>query len=144
MSRQFGILSRLSMPTSLSVSSRSLRLSASILFSIIFFCGYTFALEKLSLCSLSKRKHNLDALIFRFIGVLNPASPSWKMLIFVFLLAMLGASQCLVVATLINTVLLLAAPLLPAWWVKVSIYLQLKRLLPVTFYNLLPKFVNNI
>jgi hypothetical protein len=106
--------------------------------------SYTFALEKLSLCSLRKRRHHLVALIVRFIVALNSAFPSWKMIIFIFPLATLGASQRLVVATLINTVLLLAVPMLLTWWVKTSIYLQSKRLLPVTFYNLLPKFVNNI
>jgi hypothetical protein len=42
--------------------------------------SYIFAFEKLSLVyPLLKRKHHLDVLfLFRFIVVLNPALPSWK------------------------------------------------------------------
>jgi hypothetical protein len=75
--------------------------------------SYTFALEKLSLHSLCRRRHHLDTLFFRCIVALNPALPIWKMLVFVFLLAMLGTSQSLVLVPLINTVLLLGAPMLP-------------------------------
>jgi hypothetical protein len=61
---------------------------------------------------------------FRSIVVLNPAFPSWKMLVFVILLTMLGTSQRLAFVPQINTVLLLGAPMLPTWWVKSSTYLQ--------------------
>jgi hypothetical protein len=57
---------------------------------------YTFALEKLNLHPLRKQIHHLDVLFFLFffflfrpIVALNPALPSWKKLVFVFLLAIL-------------------------------------------------------
>jgi hypothetical protein len=59
--------------------------------------------------------------------VLNPALPFWKMLASVFLPAILGTSHCLVFVPLINTVLLLGAPMLPTQWVKMSTHLQLTR-----------------
>jgi hypothetical protein len=62
---------------------------------------------------------------------LNPVLPSWKMLVFVFLLAVLGTSQILLFVPLTNTVLLLGAPMLPAWWVKISTYLQSERFLSI-------------
>jgi hypothetical protein len=46
---------------------------------------------------------------FRSVVPLNPALPSCKMLIIVFLLAVLGTSQLLVFVLIINTVLLLGA-----------------------------------
>jgi hypothetical protein len=75
-------------------------------------------LEKLCLHSLHKRRYHLDAiLLLRSIVASNPALPSWKMLVFVFLLAMLGTSQNLAF------VLLLGAPMLRKWWVKISTYI---------------------
>jgi hypothetical protein len=41
---------------------------------------YTFALEKLSLQSLRKRRHDLGTLFFQSIVALNSALPSWKIL----------------------------------------------------------------
>jgi hypothetical protein len=61
--------------------------------------------------------------LFRSIVALNLALPSWKMLPFVSLQAVLGTSHCLVFV-LINTVLLLGAPMLPTRWAKISTYLQ--------------------
>jgi hypothetical protein len=52
--------------------------------------------------------------------------------------------HCLVFVPLINTVLLLGAPMLPTRWVKISTYLQWGRLISTVFYNILPKIVNNI
>jgi hypothetical protein len=66
-------------------------------------CSLYFFLEKLSLYSLGKRRHHLDALfLFRSIVALNLALLSWRMLDFVFLLAMLGTSQRLVFVPLIT------------------------------------------
>jgi hypothetical protein len=81
---------------------------------------------------------------FRSIVVSNPARPFWKMLAFLFLPAILGTSHCLEFVPLINTVLLLGAPVLPTRWVKISTYLQSEQFLLVIFYNLLSKRVNNI
>jgi hypothetical protein len=69
---------------------------------------------------------------FQVYRVLNPALLSWKMLVFLFLLAMLGTSQCLVFAPLINTVLL-GAPMLSTRWIKTSTYLQSEPFLSITF-----------
>jgi hypothetical protein len=98
--------------------------------------SYTFALEKLSLHSLRTRRHHLDALfvLFRLTVALNPALPSWKMLVFVSLLAMFGTSQRLAFVPLTNTVLF-GAPMQPTWWVKISTYLQSERFLFIIFYN---------
>jgi hypothetical protein len=71
--------------------------------------------------------------LFRFIVVLNPGLPFWKMLAFVFLPAILGTSHCLVFVPLINTVLLLGAPMMSTQWVKISTYSQSKRFLSITF-----------
>jgi hypothetical protein len=60
---------------------------------------------------------------------LNPALPSWKMLVFVSLLAVLGTSQCLAFVSQTNTILRLGAPMLPTWLVKISTYLQSVRFL---------------
>jgi hypothetical protein len=81
--------------------------------------SYTFALEKLILLFLRERRHHLDTLFFLFrpLMALNPALPSWKMLVFVFLLALLRTSQCLLFVRQINFVFLLGAPVLPTWWV---------------------------
>jgi hypothetical protein len=72
---------------------------------------------------------------------LNPALPSWKMLVFVSLLAMFGISQRLAFVPQINTLPLLGAPMLPTWWVKILTYLQSKRFLFITFYNLVLKLL---
>jgi hypothetical protein len=42
--------------------------------------------------------------LFRSVVALNPALPSWKIIVFVFLHAMLGSSQYLVFVPLINTI----------------------------------------
>jgi hypothetical protein len=81
--------------------------------------------------------------LFGPIVALNPAVPLWKMLVFLFLLAMLGTSQRLAFVPLTNTVLL-GAPLLPTWQVKISTYLQSERFLFIICYNLVLKIVNNI
>jgi hypothetical protein len=55
--------------------------------------SHIFSLEKLSLHHLRKRILHLDALLlFRSIVALNPALPSWRMLVLTFLLTMLGTS----------------------------------------------------
>jgi hypothetical protein len=59
-----------------------------------------------------------------------------RMLLFVFLLAMF--------VPLINTVLLLGAPVLSTWWVKMLTYLQSEPFLSIIFHNFLPKIANNI
>jgi hypothetical protein len=129
------------MPTSLSASSRSLRPSVFIVFSLHVPYSYTFALEKLSLNSLRTRRHYLDALLFLFrpIVALSPALPFWKMFVFVSLLAMLGTSQSLAFVPLTNTALLLGAHIQPTWWVKILTYLQSERFLFIIFYNLVFK-----
>jgi hypothetical protein len=57
--------------------------------------------------------------LFRSIVALNAALPFWKMLAFVFVSAILETSHCVVFVPLINTVLLLGAPVLPTRWVKI-------------------------
>jgi hypothetical protein len=57
------------------------------------------------------------------------------LLVFVCLLAMFGTSQRLAFIPLTNTVLLLGAPILPKWWVKISTYLQSLRFIFIIFYN---------
>jgi hypothetical protein len=47
--------------------------------------------------------------------------------------------SCLALVPQINTVLLLDAPMLPTWWVKISTYLQLERFLFTIFYNFVHK-----
>jgi hypothetical protein len=106
--------------------------------------SYTFALEKLILHSLRKRRHHLDAL-FSFASIVTLILHfSWKMLVFVFLLATFGTSQRLVFVRLTNTVLLLGAPMLPTRWVKISKYLRSERFLSIIFYNLVPEIVHTI
>jgi hypothetical protein len=63
------------------------------------------------------------------------------MLVFVALLAMLGTSQSLGFVPLTHTVLLLGAPMLPTWWVKILTYLQSERFLSIIVYNLVLKIV---
>jgi hypothetical protein len=53
----------------------------------------------------------------------------------------LGTSQPLALVPQINTVLLLGAPMLPTWWVKILIYLQSERFLFVIFYNFVLKLL---
>jgi hypothetical protein len=79
---------------------------------------YAGALEKLSLHSLRKQRHDFEALFVcsALSWALNFALPFWKMLAFVFLPAILETSHCLVLVPLINTVLLLVTPMLPTWW----------------------------
>jgi hypothetical protein len=64
------------------------------------------------------------------------------------IIIILGTSHCLVFVPLINTVLLLGAPMLPMWWVKISTYLQLEQFLSVIFISnylkLLIIFVHNL
>jgi hypothetical protein len=69
------------------------------------------------------------------------ALPSGKMLVFVFLLAMLRTSQSLAFLPQINTVLLLGASMLPTWWVKILTYLQSERFLFIIFYNVVLKLL---
>jgi hypothetical protein len=71
---------------------------------------------------------------------LNPALPSWKMSVFVSLLAMLWTSQRLAFVPLTNTVLL-GASMLPTWWVKILTYLESERFLFIIFYNLVLKLL---
>jgi hypothetical protein len=51
------------------------------------------------------------------------------MLAFVFLPAISRGSRCSALVPLTNTVLLLCAPMLPTWWVKISTYLHLEPVL---------------
>jgi hypothetical protein len=60
-------------------------------------------------------------------------------IVFVFLLAILGTSQSLVFLSLVRTVLQLGTPMLPTWWVKISTYLQSELFLLIIFYNRQPK-----
>jgi hypothetical protein len=95
---------------------------------------YTDALEKLILQSLHRRDTMLmHFFLLRSIMALNTGLPFWKILAFVFLPAILGTSNCLVFVYLINTVLLLSAPVLPTWWVKISTYLRSETFLSITF-----------
>jgi hypothetical protein len=85
---------------------------------------YTNDLAKLNLQTSRKRRQDLmHFFFFRYVVVLNPARPFWIILVFVFLTAVFGTSNCLVFVPLINTVLL-GAPMLPSRWVKISTYLQ--------------------
>jgi hypothetical protein len=59
------------------------------------------------------------------------------MLAFVFLPAISGDFRCYVLVSLTNTVLLLGAPMLPTWWVKISTYLHLELFLLITFMLLI-------
>jgi hypothetical protein len=120
------------MPISLSASSRSLQPSVFIVFSLY---TYTDALEKLSLHSLHKRRHDLDAHFFflKSIVTLKPARLFWKMLAFVFLPSIIGTSHSLVFVPLINTAILFGAPMLPTQWVKISIYFQSEPFPSITF-----------
>jgi hypothetical protein len=110
--------------------------------------SYIFALEKLSLHFLHKLILHTDALffffLFRSILTLNPGFPSWKMLLPVFLLAVLGTYQCLAFVPQLDTIILLCVPMLPTWWVKISTHLQSEPFLSITFYNPVAKIVNNI
>jgi hypothetical protein len=63
------------------------------------------------------------------------------MLVFVSLLAMLGTSQSLAFVPLTNTILLLGAPMLPKWWVKILTYLQSERVLFIIFHNFVLKLL---
>jgi hypothetical protein len=105
--------------------------------------SYTVALEKLRLHSSRALRHRLIFFFFLFrpLVALNPALPSWKMLVFVSLLAMLRNSQCLALVPQIYTVLLLSAPMLPTWWVKIVTYLQSELFLLIIFYNFVLKFL---
>lgn len=57
-------------------------------------------------------RHLSTALFFRTIVAQSPAPTSWTMLVFVFLLAMLGTPQSLVIVPPTYTALLLGAPVL--------------------------------
>jgi hypothetical protein len=59
----------------------------------------------------------------------------------VFLPAILGTSHCLVFVPLINTVLLLGAPVLPMRWVKISTYLHSQPFLSIIFILINLKFL---
>jgi hypothetical protein len=112
-------LSRLMILQNLSASRKSLHLSVSVDSSLMLL-SYTSALEKLSLHSLSMRRHLLDALFFiRYIAALNPAHPFRKILVFAFLRAMFETSLLLALVPRNNTVPLLGAPMLPTWLVKI-------------------------
>jgi hypothetical protein len=50
---------------------------------------------------------------FGYIGALISVLPTWKILVFVFLLKLLGTYQCLVFVLQVNIVLLLSVPMLP-------------------------------
>jgi hypothetical protein len=101
--------------------------------------------DSFTLPTLPNRRHHLDAPFFFFFAQvyhdLNPALPSWKMLAFMFFSAILGTSPCLEFVPLINTVLLLGAPVLPTRWVKILTYLQSEQFLSIIFCNLLLKFL---
>jgi hypothetical protein len=127
--RKFGIPSLRLMTISFSASNRSLLLCFYRCFPYVPYT-YTDALEKLSIQSLRKRRHRLDALfcfLLRCIAALYLALRFWKILAFAFLPAILGTSQCLVFVPPINSVLLLGAPMLSTRWVKISTYLQSER-----------------
>jgi hypothetical protein len=81
--------------------------------------------------------------LFRTNVVLNPALPFWKILVFVFLPAVFGTSNCLMFVPLINTVLLLGAPMLPTRWVKISTYLQSERFPSDTLHSNVKKFLKD-
>jgi hypothetical protein len=100
--------------------------------------NYTIALEKLGLHSLRKRTYYLDALfLFRPNVASNLAPPFSKMFAFMFLPAISGNSHCCALVPLINTVLLLGAPMLPTWWVNISRYLHLEPFLLIAYMLLI-------
>lgn len=77
---------------------------------------------------------------FGYIVVLISVLPTWKILVFVFLLKLLLMHQCLVLDLPINTVLLLSVPMLPVWLVKIlDIAIRVVSLNHI--YNHLPKFL---
>jgi hypothetical protein len=65
----------------------------------------------------------------------KPAISRWQKKVFISVNS-LGTSQRLVSVPQINTILLLGAPMLPTWWVKISTCLQSERFLSIIFYNL--------
>jgi hypothetical protein len=69
--------------------------------------------------------------------------PSWNMLAFVFLFAMLGTFQRVVLVPLTNIVFPLGAPMLPAWRLMTSTYLQFEPFLSIIFPKLLIIFVHS-
>jgi hypothetical protein len=78
-------------------------------------------------------------LTFEYIVVLS-VLPTWKILVFVFLLKLLLMYQCLVLDLQINTVLLLSEPMLPVGLVKIlDIAIRVVSLNHI--YNHLPKFL---
>jgi hypothetical protein len=87
--------------------------------------NYTSALEKWVYVYIIYVKGDFTSYL-RIVAFI-PALPSWKMLVFLILLAVLGTSQSLVFVPLLNTVLLLCTPMLTTWWVKISTYLQSER-----------------
>jgi hypothetical protein len=122
------------MPISSSASRRRLRPSVFIVFSPHVRYNFTVALEKLRLHSLRKRRHDLDALFF--IQVYRGLKSCTSLLENVTLRVRPGnprTSHCLVFVLLINTVLLLGAPMLPARWEKISTYLQSEQSHSITF-----------
>jgi hypothetical protein len=65
------------------------------------------------------------SLLFAATAALNLALPFQKILAIVFLTAISGSSHSSALVPLTNTVLLLGAPVLPTWWLNISIYLHL-------------------
>jgi hypothetical protein len=116
--------------------------SVSVVFPLMFLNSYTLAVEKLSLHSLRKRRHHLDALFFS--GLSWPALPSWKMLSLrvstVSVRNFLTFSVCPSNKQCPSARCACAANVVD----KDLDYLQSKRFLSVIFYNLLPKIFNNI
>jgi hypothetical protein len=70
--------------------------------------------------------------IFRPIMASYLALLFWKMLPFVSLPAILGTSHCLMFVPVINTALLLRAPMLPTRWANISTYLQSEPFLSIS------------
>jgi hypothetical protein len=93
------------MPTGANTLHRIQQKFASVCFHLFFpSCSFQlyFALQNLRVYSLRKRRHCFDLSTL----ALNPALPFWKILLFVFLLAMLGTSQRLMLVPLINKIFL--------------------------------------
>jgi hypothetical protein len=102
---------------------------------------YTFALDKLTLRSLRKRRHTLKLFFPRSTMALKPALPFWKILNFMFLQAIVGTSHCLVFVPLINPIPVFGAPVLSTLWVNIRTYLRSEPFL-CHIYTHLPKIVN--
>jgi hypothetical protein len=135
------MLSRLPMPANLSASSRGLRLSVSILVSSHI--PYTFALEKLSLHSLRKRRHYLDTFLFQVYRGLKTCTSLVKNVSLRVTVRNVRDFLKSVFVPIVNTVLL-GEPMVSKWRVKISTYLHTERFLSFILWQVDPMLCNDL